>query len=357
MNEPTGIRAPDSGSGASAPLVNATRFRAAHQEEWETLDELLRRMEKRSVRALNDNAILALPLLYRSALSSLSVARETSLDKSLVGYLEQLCTRAYFQLYGVPTSAARQLLDFFRTGWPTAVRALWRETLFCVLLTIVGTVAGYWLVVTDPSWFYGIIPDAMAQGRDPAADVETLRRTIHDSRPDKGGQTALATFAVYLFTHNSQVAIFAFALGFAFAVPSVLLLLYNGLTLGAMVAVFSQKGLGSDFAAWLAIHGSTELFAITIAGAAGIHIGMAVAFPGREARMDAAVQAGRRAATAMAGVVCMLLVAGLLEGIGRQTVQAGPARFAIGGAMLLAWLAYYYLPRRKGTGDALALRP
>ncbi len=52
------------------------------------------------------------------ALSSLSVARETSLDKGLVAYLEQLCTRAYFQLYGVPTSAWRQFLHFFRTGWP-----------------------------------------------------------------------------------------------------------------------------------------------------------------------------------------------------------------------------------------------
>jgi uncharacterized membrane protein SpoIIM required for sporulation len=339
----------------SAPLVNASRFRAAHQEEWEALDELLKRMEKRSVRALNDEALLALPRLYRSALSSLSVARETSLDKSLVAYLEQLCTRAYFQLYGVPTSAARQLLDFFRTGWPSAVRGLWRETLFCLFLTVAGAVAGYWLVSTDPSWYYGIIPDAMSDGRDPSADVETLRRTIHDVGSDRSGQSALATFAAYLFTHNSQVAIFAFALGFAFAVPSVLLLLYNGLTLGAMVAVFAHKGLGPDFAAWITIHGSTELFAIIIAGAAGIHIGKAVAFPGRDARMDAAVQAGRRAATAMAGVVCMLLVAGMLEGIGRQTVQDSAARFGIGGTMLLAWLTYYYLPRRKGAGDALAV--
>jgi uncharacterized membrane protein SpoIIM required for sporulation len=337
----------------SAPLVNASRFRAAHQDEWEALDELLKRMEKRSVRVLNDEALLALPLLYRSALSSLSVARETSLDKGLVAYLEQLCTRAYFQLYGVPTSAWRQLFHFFRTGWPAAVRGLWRETIFCLFLTVVGAIAGYWLVMTDPSSYFSIIPDAMAQGRDPSASVETLRKTIHDTGPSR--DNALATFAVFLFTHNSQVAIFAFALGFAFAVPSVLLLLYNGLTLGAMLAVFSQKGLGPDFAAWITIHGSTELFAIILAGAAGIHIGMAVAFPGREARMEATVAAGRRAAIAMAGVVCMLLVAGMLEGIGRQTVQGNAARTGIGSTMLLFWLAYYYLPRRKGAGDALAV--
>ena len=333
-----------------APLVNASRFRAAHQDEWETLDELLKRMEKRSVKALNDDAILALPLLYRSTLSSLSVARETSLDKGLIAYLEQLCTRAYFQLYGVPTSAWRQLLDFFRTAWPAAVKSLWRETLFCLLLTIAGAVAGYWLVISDPSWFYGIVPDSMAGGRDPSADVKTL----HDSIYDNKHQDALAGFAVYLFTNNGHIAIFAFALGFAFAVPSILLLLYNGLMLGAMVAVFAQKGLGLSFAGWLTIHGTTELFAIILAGAAGVHIGGAVAFPGRDARMDAAVRAGRRAATVMAGAVCMLLVAGMLEGIGRQTIQADAARYGIGCTMLLAWLAYFYLPRRGEKAHALA---
>ncbi len=87
-------------------LVNASRFRKVHVADWERLDQLVTRCEKRSVRALSDDDLLALPLLYRSALSTLSVARETSLDRSLVTYLEQLCARAYFQIYGVPTLGA-----------------------------------------------------------------------------------------------------------------------------------------------------------------------------------------------------------------------------------------------------------
>lgn len=330
-------------TAAAAPLVNASRFRAAHEAEWERLDQLVARIEKRSVRALSEEDILALPLLYRSALSSLSVARETSLDRALVIYLEQLCTRAYFQLYGVPDSALRQVGRFLRQGWPLAVQALWRETLACLALTIAGLVAGWWLVATDPSWYYSIIPDAMAGGRDPAASAETLRATIYG--PQEGG--ALATFAAYLFTHNSQVAIFAFALGFAFTVPTVLLLVYNGLTLGAMLCLFAQKGLGFGFVGWLTIHGSTEMFAIILAGAAGMKIGTAVAFPGRHARTEAAVLAGRGAAVAMAGVVLMLMVAGLLEGIGRQTVQDDLSRYGIGLAALFGWLGYFYLPRRR----------
>jgi uncharacterized membrane protein SpoIIM required for sporulation len=323
--------------------VNASRFRAAHEADWQRLDHIVGTIERRSVRALDDDDLLELPLLYRSALSSLSVARETSLDRALVVYLEQLCTRAYFQIYGVPASAWRQIAAFFARGWPDAVMALWRETVVAALLTLAGVVVAYLLVAHDPSWFYGIIPDGLAEGRDPNASAEMLRSVLyHGSDKDP-----LATFATALFTHNAQIALFAFALGFAFAVPTAMLLLYNGLMLGALLRVYAAKGLTMPFLGWIMIHGTTELFAITLAGAAGFRIGLAIAFPGRASRLDSAVEAGRNAGVAMAGVVLMLLVAGLLEGIGRQTITVDWQRYAIGGAVLMGWLTYYYLPRGR----------
>ncbi|TIR83134.1 MAG: stage II sporulation protein M, partial [Mesorhizobium sp.] len=66
----------------------------------------------------------------------------------------------------------------------------------------------------------------------------------------------------------------------------------------------------------------------------------------------AASRAGRVAATAMVGVVMMLLFAGLLEGIGRQTITSDIARYSIGGGMLALWISYFYLFRmvRHGNG-------
>ncbi len=339
------MSAPGSALVDAPALVNASRFRAAHEADWERLDRLVTRMEKRSIRALSDDDLLALPLLYRTTLSSLAVARDTSLDRGLLVYLERLSTRAYFQIYGVQTSVWRQLGHFFARGWPEAVQSLWRETLICALLTLASAVVAYLLVRGDPAWFYGIIPEGLAGGRDPTASAESLRRTLYDRHDDM-----LATFAAYLFTHNSQIAIFAFALGFAFAIPTILLILYNGLMLGAFFAVFAAKGLAFNLAGWLAIHGTTELFAIAIAGAAGLRIGTAIAFPGRDSRTESAVRAGRSAALAMAGTVIMLAVAGLLEGIGRQTIVDDTSRYLIGAAMLAGWLAYFYMPRRGRHG-------
>jgi len=332
---------------SDVPRVNATRFRQAHEEDWEQLDRIVSRMEKRSIRSLSDEDLLALPSLYRTTLSSLSVARDTSLDRALITYLERLCTRAYFQIYGVKTPAWRQLTGFFAHGWPSAVRALWRETLFCVALTFGAALLAYFLIRSDPTWFYSIIPQGLAEGRDPTASAAALRATLYDKEQDW-----LGVFATFLFTHNSQIAIFAFALGFAFAVPTVLLILYNGLTLGAFFAVFAAKGLAPNVTGWLMIHGTTEIFAICISGAAGIRIGLAIAFPGRASRMDSAVGAGRTAATAMAGAVIMLAVAGLLEGIGRQTITSDGLRMLIGSTVLVAWLSYFYaLPLRRANGE------
>ena len=98
------------------------------------------------------------------------------------------------------------------------------------------------------------------------------------------------------------------------------------------------------------IHGTTEIFAICISGAAGIRIGMAIAFPGPAVAHGIGGRAGRTAATAMVGTVIMLAVAGLLEGVGRQTILNDGLRTLIGGAVLAGWLSIF----TPGASKALA---
>jgi uncharacterized membrane protein SpoIIM required for sporulation len=323
-------------------VADSRSFRAAREEEWRRLDGLLAICEKKSPRALADEDLMALPILYRGALSSLSVARETSLDLELVTYLEGLCARAYFFIYGVRTGPGRRILSFLQHDWPAAARALWRETLVSALLFAIGILAGYLLVANDPSWYAAFVPDGLSEGRDFTASAGKLREMLYDGN----GDSFLAIFATYLFTHNAQVAIFCFALGFAFGVPTLILILYQGGMMGAFLALYVSRGLGWQLGGWLIIHGSTELFAIILAGAAGLKIGWSVVFPGESTRLAAASKAGKTAATLMVGVVLMLVVAGLLEGFGRQLVKQDLARYAIGVGMLLLWLGFLYLPGR-----------
>ena len=87
--------------------LKSHRFRAEREADWRRLEDLLDRVEKGSGASLTDDELLAMPVLYRAALSSLSVARAISLDQSLIDYLESLCTRAYFFVYGARTTADR----------------------------------------------------------------------------------------------------------------------------------------------------------------------------------------------------------------------------------------------------------
>lgn len=323
--------------------LKSQRFREEREADWKRLERLMDRAEKRSVTSLTDEEILAIPVLYRSTLSSLSVARGTSLDRGLIEYLEVLSARAYFFVYGSRSTLLERLGGFFRRDWPAAVQGIWRETIVAVLLTALGAVAAALLIAHDAQWYHVFVPGELAGGRDPAASTESLRATLYDG----DGSDPLSFFATFLFTHNAQVALLAFALGFAFCIPSVLLLLYNGATLGAFLALYFNRGLGFELGGWLLIHGVTELFAIVLAGAAGIRVGWAMAFPGQASRLEALAAAGRTAGAAMGGVIVMLFFAGLLEGFGRQLINHDLARYAVATATGLLWLGYFYAPRQE----------
>ena len=145
-----------------------------------------------------------------------------------------------------------------------------------------------------------------------------------------------------------------FALGFAFGIPPLMLLVQNTTTLGSMLWLFHSQGLLLDFIGWLSIHGTTELFAILLAGGAGLHVGRSMAFPGERTVLEAAAQAGQRAAVVMAGVVFMLVLAGMLEGLGRQLIDNTQDRLIIGGSMLAIWLSYFFAFGRGTQGDEAA---
>jgi uncharacterized membrane protein SpoIIM required for sporulation len=326
--------------------LKSTRFREEREAGWRKLESLLAKVERGSAASLSDEDLLAIPVLYRAALSSLSVARAISLDRSLLDYLESLCARAYFVVYGVRGTIWSSLARFFADDWPAAARALWKETVAAGLLMLLGTLVGYVLVSTQPEWFDSFVSPALANGRDPSASVETLRQTLyghHQNQP-------LSAFAAFLFTHNAGIALVAFALGFAFGLPTAFLVVSNGCMMGAFLALFAAKGLGFQAGGWLGIHGVTEILAVTLASAAGFHIGWATAFPGEQTRLDAAAAAGKRAGALMGGVLVMLLCAGMLEGLGRQLIQDDIERYAIAGATAILWPAYLYLyrgPRAK----------
>ena len=330
--------------------LKSQKFREARQGDWKALNAQLDKVEQKGLGAFSIDELLNLPVLYRSAMSSLSMAQSISLDRNMITYLQALCARAYVYIYGPHTRLKTVFNSFFVRSWPKGVRALGPEIALAFAVTVAGILLGWLLCAHSPTWYSVFVPPSYNQGRDVDATVQQLRETMGTGDKD----ALLSPFAVFLMTHNTQVAIMCFAFGAIFGLPTIILLLQNGITMGAMLWLFSSKGLGFDFAAWLTIHGTTEIFAIIIAGGCGFHIARRLMFPGDSTRLSAMADAGRLTGTVMIGVALMLTVAGCLEGIGRQTIVNPFLRIAIGVTMLTLWCVYFAFVGRSSeaqTGD------
>jgi uncharacterized membrane protein SpoIIM required for sporulation len=330
----------------AAVVLKSREFRKGREAAWQDLEGLIARIERRGIKALTVDELQRLPLLYRGAVSSLSVARAIALDRHLLLYLENLALRAFLAVYGPRRSLWSEARAFFDRDLPAAIRAARWHVALAALALLVGSIAGFVLVAADEAWFAALVPDSLAGGRGAESTrEELLKDEIFGAWP--GLAYAFVVFANFLFSHNTVVGLLTFCLGMAGGVPSLLLLVYQGLTLGAFVALHANRQLTVECLGWLSIHGVTELSAIILCGAAGLVIAEKTLFPGRHGRLESLALSGRTAARIAVGAVLMFLVAAILEGGFRQLIASTPWRFAIGGATGLAWLLYFSRGARR----------
>ena len=152
-----------------------------------------------------------------------------------------------------------------------------------------------------------------------------------------------------IITNNITVAFYCFAGGIFGGVGSLVLLAYNGLSIGAISAHFANVGLLGYLWTFIVGHGVLELFAIWVAGAAGFLLGRALIAPGDLSRSDALVLNGRLAVRMIGAVIVLLLIAGTIEGF--VSASEGGVALRVGVSTVSALFLLLYL-----TNGALWLR-
>jgi uncharacterized membrane protein SpoIIM required for sporulation len=331
----------------AAFTLKSFEFRRERESSWRELDDLVTRIEQGGITALREDELRRLPLLYRGALSSLSVARAISLDKNVVIYLESLAARAYVCVYSTNRRWGEAVLAFFTTRFPALVWGMRRSLWVAGAVMILGVVVGFAMTAAEPERFYSFVDPAMAGGRGPSSTREELASVLRSTGGDEGG--ALTAFASFLFTHNAKIGMLCLVLGFLAGVPVLLLLFINGLTLGAMIAVHWHKDLTIEFLTWVMPHGVTELLAVCLCGAAGLVVGHSLVFPGEHRRLDSLAARGREAGAVVIGAVMLFFIAALIEGFFRQLVHDVVPRAVLSLLTLAGWIVYFARgrPRRE----------
>jgi uncharacterized membrane protein SpoIIM required for sporulation len=211
-----------------------------------------------------------------------------------------------------------------------------------------GVLAGFLLTVGNEEWFSSLVPSGLSGGRGPESTRESLLKD-EIFAPWGGAAHAFALFANTLFQHNTMVGILAFSLGLAAGLPTLILMIYNGLIMGTFIALHYNRSLTYEFLGWLSIHGVTEFLAIWMCGAGGLLIADKILFPDRYSRVQSLAIHGRIAAKIALGGVLLFFVAAILEGGFRQLIASTEARYAIGWGMGLIWLIYFGLAGRRSS--------
>jgi uncharacterized membrane protein SpoIIM required for sporulation len=326
-------------------VLRSTEFRRGREEGWRDLESLLAKAERSGLGALSTEELQRLPLLHRSAMSALSVARAIALDRRLLLYLENLGLRSFLVVYGPRQGMLDGCRDFFMRQFPAAVRAAGIHILIAFFSIVIGTAAGFMLTKGDESWLAAIVPAELGGGR---GITSTREQLLHDEifAPWPGFTRSFITFANFLFQRNTLIGIMTFGLGIAAGVPTLMLLTYQGLIFGAFIALHANRDLLTDFLGWVSIHGVTEFGAIILCGAGGFVIAQHILFPDRYSRVDSLAVHGRSAAQLAVGAVFLFFIAALIEGGLRQLVNNTAGRFAIAALTGIVWFSYFVFAGR-----------
>jgi uncharacterized membrane protein SpoIIM required for sporulation len=152
-----------------------------------------------------------------------------------------------------------------------------------------------------------------------------------------------------IVTNNVQVAFGAFAFGVTAGVGTVVVLLFNGLFFGAVLGMFVNYGLGAWILTFVAGHGVLELTAIFMAGGAGLLVGRAILAPGDLTRHDALAIGGRLAIRLVGAAICLLALAGLIEGFLSASPAPSALKLGVSAASVVLVMLYFAAGRRAAA--------
>jgi len=330
------------------------QFVARHGAEWDAFEQWLQRRGAgpRRRRGLGTGVFPdeELPQRYRRLCQQLALARGRGYSLQLVERLQQLMQGGHAVLYRAPAPRWRTALEFLVAGFPSLVRSQAGVMWASAALFALPAVGLFVLLQLRPELVHYLLEPEMLARVEDMYDPNAAHWA--DGRQSKD---AWRMFGVYVM-NNISIGLRTFASGLLAGAGTVLVLVFNGVFLGAVAGHLQANGHGDPFWRFVCGHAAFELTAIVLAGGAGLRLGLALVAPGRMRRRDALVQAGRIGARLSLGVAAMLLLAAFIEAFwssldmvpawGKYTVAA------LLWAVVLAWLWRGGHGRAGEPGDA-----
>ena len=290
--------------------------------------------------AASDNSAALLADTYVDVTSDLAFSQTHYPNSKITQYLNNLASALHNEIYRAGRVRWSRLLTFWTEEVPLTMWEARRELLLSAVVFAASVFVGFLSQMLDPEFCRIILGDHY---------VDMTLQNIANGTPMAvyDGEAEDVMFGS-ITMNNVKVSFFVFVMGVFTSLGTGFVLFQNGVMLGSFQTFFAQHGLlwQSALAVWL--HGTLEISAIIVAGAAGMAMGNGWLFPGTYPRLTSFRRGARRGLRIVVGTVPVFVVAGFIESFfTRHTEWPDGLRLAII-LSSLTFVVYYYivLPKR-----------
>jgi uncharacterized membrane protein SpoIIM required for sporulation len=272
-------------------------FLKQNADRWKQFELLLSPDKKSNPDQLAD--------LFIQLTDDLSYARTNYPKSKTTQYLNELAAKAHQLIYKNEKEKGNRILTFWKYELPKTFKKSHKQLLIsCVIFTI-ALLIGVISAAYDENFVRIILGDSY---------VNQTLENIDNGDPMAIYKSAGSTDMFFAITiNNIYVSFLCFVMGIFFSFGTGLMLFKNGIMLGAFQYFFYTKGLLIQSMLVIWIHGTLEISAIIIAGAAGLTMGNSILFPGTYSRLQSFTYGSKQGIKILIGLIPVFIMAGFLE--------------------------------------------
>lgn len=307
-------------------------------EKWKSLEKVIDHDEVYTPSEMAD--------AYTEITTDLSFSRAHYPASRITLYLNNLASALHNLLYKSKKERWSRIIDFWAREIPEVMYHSRKELFYSFLVFAVSVLVGVVSAINDDSFVRLILGNGY---------VDMTLKNIENGNPmGVYGSITPFTMFIYITFNNIFVSFKVFVLGIFTGFSAGAALFYNGVMIGAFHTLFFQHGAGveSMLAVWL--HGTFEISAIIIAGAAGFVLGNGWLFPGTYSRRYAFKQGAMRSLKIIIGLIPVFITAGFIESyLTRHTEYATFHRLSLILFSLFCVIFYYIIiPHLRHHGQS-----
>lgn len=317
----------------SKNLMKEVTFIRRNIDKWKETEKVVEKADKLTPDRLAE--------AYMDLTADLAFAQTHFPDSRITIYLNNLASSLHNVIYRNKREKWSRMVTFWTREVPQTMHHARRELMVSFLIFAVSTVIGIVSAWNDDNFVRLILGNGY---------VDMTLNNIANGEPMAvyNGSEEVPMF-LGITLNNIMVSFNCFAMGLLTSFGTGYMLFSNGVMMGSFQTFFYQQGLlgESMLAIWL--HGTLEIWAIIVAGAAGLTLGNGWLFPGTYSRAESFRRGAKRGLKIVIGTVPVFVLAGFIEGfLTRHTDFPTALRLGVILLSLVFILFYYiYLPNKK----------